>query len=122
MCCIKFTLIHGKFLFYVQAPSLEYTKLPTIAVFHLYCLFGTQYLQYDRDPRRLMWLGDSLLKLPHSDDGDMSTAAEARMLSFYQILIGELSWRGPGPSADLLEYIRANISHPYKLVRDRMAR
>lgn len=78
--------------------------------------------QYDRDPRRIQWLGDIVLQLPDLTKQDMSTAAEGRALSYYQILIGELSWRGCEPSAALLEHIRQHIAHPYKLVRERMAR
>jgi hypothetical protein len=79
-------------------------------------------LQYDRDPRRIQWLCDIVLQLPDLKAQDLSTAAEGRALSYYQILIGELSWRGCEPSAALLEHIRQHIDHPYKLVRERMAR
>jgi hypothetical protein len=63
-----------------------------------------------------------VLELPDLKAQDLSTAAEGRALSYYQILIGELSWRGCEPSAALLEHIRQHIAHPYKLVRERMAR
>mmetsp|Transcript_5329 Transcript_5329/g.16136 ORF Transcript_5329/g.16136 Transcript_5329/m.16136 type:complete len:1865 (+) Transcript_5329:117-5711(+) len=82
-----------------------------------------RYCVYDRDPRRFYPL-TCLFFRPQdleTDQGDTSFE-QYRYLDLFVSIAEELSWRGLEAVEDLLARIRPYAAHPYKLVREKIAR
>eukprot|EP00040_Diaphanoeca_grandis_P028219 m.163095 g.163095 ORF g.163095 m.163095 type:complete len:1879 (-) comp31279_c0_seq2:255-5891(-) len=82
-----------------------------------------RFCVYDRDPKRFYPLMDMVFA-PQSlavDEGDTSFA-QYRFLEYHVTVLEELSWRGVEQAKALLTTIAPHISHPYKLVREKLAR
>eukprot|EP00118_Oscarella_pearsei_P016562 m.158842 g.158842 ORF g.158842 m.158842 type:complete len:609 (+) comp38755_c0_seq1:692-2518(+) len=72
----------------------------------------------NRDPRRLHWLFELLFRL-RLDEGKGSFKDTAQ-LCLLQAALEQQEWRVPALHHALLEQLKPNLSHPYKLVRDRI--
>ena len=81
-----------------------------------------RFCVYDRDPRRFYRLTDVLFTSSLTMSEDDTAFAQHRKLYFLHTALEELSWRGQEPGADLLKDLTPFMSHPYKLVREKIAR
>jgi len=81
-----------------------------------------RFCVYDRDPRRFYQLTDMLFKTTLTMNEDDTAFAQHRKLYFLHTALEELSWRGQQASAALLSELTPFVSHPYKLVREKIAR
>jgi proteasome activator subunit 4 len=82
-----------------------------------------RFYVYDRDPRRFYPVTDLIFE-PQSlsvDEGD-TTFAQCRYLEYHITVLEELSWRGAEQAMVLLALITPYVAHPYKLVREKLAR
>eukprot|EP00039_Didymoeca_costata_P033291 m.41688 g.41688 ORF g.41688 m.41688 type:complete len:1837 (-) comp9800_c0_seq1:208-5718(-) len=81
-----------------------------------------RYCVYDRDPRRIYRLTDHLFEPGLTLTEDDTSFAQFRRLCFLHTALEELSWRGTEPANALLESLKEFVSHPYKIVREKIAR
>jgi proteasome activator subunit 4 len=73
----------------------------------------------DRDPRRLHWLFEMIIS-PESLNQSRGSFRATSVLYLLQRAVSQQEWRVPVLHHRLLEHLEPQLSHPYKLVRDRL--
>ena len=81
---------------------------------------GFRWCVYDRDPRRLYRLLDTMFAAPL--ESERTSHAQHCNLKVLLAALEELSWRGTAPCSRLLAYLQPHLAHPYKLVREKISR
>lgn len=77
--------------------------------------------QADRDPRRLHWLFEMIVS-SESLNQSRGSFKDTCVLYLLQRALSQQEWRAPVLHHRLLEHLEPQLSHPYKLVRDRLGR
>ncbi|XP_062510278.1 proteasome activator complex subunit 4-like [Corticium candelabrum] len=73
----------------------------------------------DRDPRRLHWLFEMIISSEYLNQS-RGSFRDTTILYLLQRVLSQQEWRAPVLHHRLLEHLEPQLSHPYKLVRDRL--